>query len=87
MKFVLIIWFLVYAVLYYVLIFYFMMNMEKIKNYIRKKINSKYDKMPDFIYFIIIIVGITFLIIMTKYTGEIYKFVQYWHYDAGLPIK
>ena len=87
MKIVLIVWFLVYAALYYVLIFYFMMNMEKIKNYIRTKINSKYEKMQDYIYLLIIVVGIILLIVLTKYTGDIYKFVQHWHYESGLPIK
>ena len=87
MKYILWIWFLVYAALYYMLIFYFMFKENKMKEYIRNRISPKYEFLVGLIYFIIFVICFAILCIIVKYTSDIYSFIYHWYYIIGLPIE
>ena len=87
MKYIIWIWILVYAALYYVLIFYFMFHADQIKSRIRIKVGPKYERMADIIYFLLFVTCFAVLCIMVKYTCDIYNFICHWSYDIGLPNK
>lgn len=87
MKYIIWIWFLAYAALYYVLIFYFMFHADQIKSRIKIKVGPKFESMAGIIYFLLFMICFANLCVIVKYTSDIYNFIYHWYYDIGLPIK
>ncbi len=86
MKYVLWIWFLVYAVLFYVLLFKLMLNTDKIETYIRSKTHIENDAIIRFLFVLLVVACLAALFLISNYTWKIYKFIAHWYYGVGMNI-
>lgn len=67
--------FLALVILYYHLIFLLITKREKILEYMRTKFGTKYERLPDYLYFVLVVVVFALLLLSFKYIGDIYELV------------
>lgn len=76
MKYIVIIWFIVYAALYLQLLYLFIFRNTQMKDYFRKKVTAKYERLPDLLYYLTILISLAAITIAFKYTIDIYTIVR-----------